>query len=114
MKVSRILLRKMIVREVRSVLTNPKKLYESDFVSKLTSGEDVDSVMKTISDLNGLDDIVIDAIKGNEKAMRDAVKNLDNEKKELLYKVIGKLRGSLRASTFTKLTSAMGLENKLR
>ena len=60
MKISRIILRKMIIREVRNILTNPGNLSESDFVKKLISDKDVDSIMKTIDNINGLDSIILD------------------------------------------------------
>jgi hypothetical protein len=113
MNISRIILRKMIVREVKNILTNPQTLYESDFVSKLTSGENIDSIMATIQKLgNDLDDIVIDSIKDNEETIKVAVSNLDEKKRDLLVDVLGILRGSLRSSTFTRLVTTMGLDNK--
>ena len=113
MKISRIILRKMIIREVRNILTNPERLYESDFISKLTSGKNVDSVMKTVQSLGSdLDSIVLDSIRANKNKIAPAVERLDDEKMSLLINVVGQLRGALRPSTFQKLVKEMGISEE--
>jgi len=113
MNISRIILRKMVIREVKNILTNPQRLYESDFISKLTSGKNVDSVMKTIQSLGpDLDSIVLDSIRANKNKIRPAVEKLDEEKRRLLIKVVGQLRGALRPSTFQSLAREMGISEE--
>ena len=102
----------MIIREVRNILTNPGNLSESDFVKKLISDKDVDSIMKTIDNINGLDSIILDAIKGKEQEISSAIENLKDDQRALLLKVIGKIRGSVLASTFSSLLKSTGLESE--
>ena len=102
MHISRKILRSLILREIKSSLSNLNRLVESALVSKMISGKDPAEIASGISKIKDLDGMILNALK-DKSGFKSAMSKLDDEQSNLLVSVLGQLRGSLAPSTFTKL-----------
>ena len=112
MLVSRKIIKRLVLREIRSIMGNKNLVFESDLLDNLVDGEDADSIVEKIKKIKNVENIILIALKdtSGQTAFRDAILKLDDEKKQLVLDVFGKLRGILTPSTFEKLKASSGLE----
>jgi hypothetical protein len=111
MMISRTIIRKMIIREVKKALSDPKMLAESSLISNLTSDGAPEVVAAKIKKLEDLDKIVTATLSDekSKKNLKDTIEKLDDKKKAAVIKILGLLRADLPSSTFNNLKKAAGL-----
>ena len=112
MIISRAIVRKMILREVKNALNDPDVLLESGLIDRLTSDTDATAIVAKIKKVPGIDTIILLALSSeeNKRNFASAITKLDKVKTQLILDVMGKLRGVLSPSTFEKLKNASGLK----
>jgi hypothetical protein len=102
MKITRSIMRKIILREMKKVARN-----EVSIIEKLTDGEDAQSIAAKLKAIEKLDDLVIDLIPEDAETLRPIISGLSKEKKQLFVDVTGMLRQALAPSTYTKVKTAI-------
>ena len=102
MKITRSIMRKIILREMKKVIIN-----EVSIIEKLTDGKDANSIVAKLKAIKDLDTIVIDLIPEDTETLRSVISALSEEKKQLFADVTGQLRQALTPSTYKKVKVAI-------
>ena len=105
MKISRLILRKLILSEVKKTLSRDHLV--EGLIDKLATvgADELDDVIQSAKDAAGsdfLDDVIRDAIRTDP--FKDVIAEMDDATIKLIF---GKLRGSLRGSALSKLRDAI-------
>ena len=110
MKITRSIIRKIILREVRKVSEDPSRL--QGLVTSL-SGMSVKEMLDSIGETEIVD--YVEAISSDEDAIRDIWSNLDDTQKQNLVDFLGQVRGSIQPSLYTKIKDTLSnIDSKIK
>jgi len=110
MKITRSIIRKIILREVRNASEDPSRL--QGLVNKL-SGMSVKGMLDSIGEEEIVD--YVEAISSDEATLRDIWSSLDDNQKQNLVDFLGQARGSIQASLYEKIKDTLSkIDPKIR